>query len=239
MTARLLDGIGGTVFTLGDNVYSSGTMAEYRDCYDPTWGRHRDRTRPVPGNHEYESPGAGPYFAYFGFNAGQPGLGYYSYDLGAWHIVALNSNVSARSNSLQGQWLRADLASSQSRCSLAYWHHPLFSSGPNGDSSDMRDFWRILYDAGAEVVLGGHDHDYERFALQDPDGRADPAHGIREFVVGTGGAAPYQFGRIHGNSEARLSGSYGVLKLTLQADSYLWEFDSASGVSDAGAGGCH
>jgi hypothetical protein len=144
LTAKLLDGIPGTVFTLGDNAYNSGTAREYRDCYDRSWGRHKVRTRPVPGNHEYESPGAAPYFEYFGFNAGPAGLGYYSFDLGAWHIVALNSNIAARRNSVQGQWLRADLASSQSRCTIAYWHHPLFTSGPDGATAEMRDFWSIL-----------------------------------------------------------------------------------------------
>jgi hypothetical protein len=239
ITARLLDNIGGTVFTLGDNAYFSGTAREYRDCYDPSWGRHKGRTRPVPGNHEYHSPGAAPYFEYFGFNAGPAGLGYYSFELGAWHAVALNSNLSARSNSAQGQWLRADLASSRSKCTIAYWHHPLFSSGPNGDSSDMRDFWGILYDAGAEIVLAGHDHDYERFAPQDADGRPDPAGGIREFVAGTGGATPYHVVNIHANSEARLSDVFGVLKLTLQTNSYQWEFVSTAGIGDAGAGSCH
>ena len=239
LTAKLLDGIAGTVFTLGDNAYSSGTAREYRDCYDPYWGRHKDRTRPVPGNHEYESPGAAPYFDYFGVNAGPAGFGYYSFDLGAWHVVALNSNISARRSSVQGQWLRADLASSPSKCTIAYWHHPLFTSGPDGDSEEMRDFWRILYEAGAELVLVGHDHDYERFAPQNPDGGRDLARGIREFVVGTGGATPYQFVNMHANSEARLSGLFGVLKLALQADGYQWEFVSTSGMGDAGAGSCH
>ena len=239
LTAKLLDGIAGTVFTLGDNAYNSGTAREYRDCYDPSWGRHKDRTRPVPGNHEYESPGAAPYFEYFGFNAGPAGLGYYSFDLGAWHIVALNSNIAARRDSVQGQWLRADLMSSQSRCTIAYWHHPLFTSGPDGATAEMRDFWSILYDAGVELVLAGHDHDYERFAPQDPDGGRDLARGVREFVVGTGGATPYRFLNIHPNSEARLSGVFGVLKLALEDDGYRWEFVSTLGVGDAGNGSCH
>lgn len=239
LTARLLDTIGGTVFTLGDNAYFSGTARNFRDCYDPHWGRHRGRTRPAPGNHEYESPGAAPYFEYFGLNAGPPGLGYYSFELGAWHAIALNSNISTGSNSPQGQWLRADLAASRSTCTIAYWHHPLFSSGRNGDSAHMRDFWRLLYDAGTEIVLAGHDHDYERFAPQDADGRPDPRRGIRQFVAGTGGATLYPFANTHANSEARLSGPFGVLKLTLQGDGYQWEFVSPSGVSDTGAGSCH
>ena len=242
LTGRLLDGIGGTVFTLGDNAYFSGTAREYRDCYDPYWGRHKGRTRPVPGNHEYETPGATPYFDYFGSNAGPSGLGYYSFPLGEWHVIALNSNppqVPVSANSAQGAWLRADLAASQSRCTLAYWHHPLFSSGPNGDSPQMRDFWRLLYDAGVDVILAGHDHDYERFAPQDPDGRFDPSRGIRQFVVGTGGAASYNFITVRANSEVRLTPVFGVLKLTLQTDTYQWEFIATSGVGDSGTGSCH
>ena len=239
-TAKLLDGIGGTVFTLGDNAYFSGTAREYRDCYDPTWGRHKSRTRPVPGNHEYETPGATPYFDYFGFNAGPSGLGYYSFDLGtAWHAVALNSNGAVGSSSAQVAWLRADLASSQSKCTVAYWHHPLFSSGPNGDSPEMRDFWRLLYDAGVDVILVGHDHDYERFAPQDPDGRSDPVRGIRQFVVGTGGAASYAFVTVRPNSVVRLTPVFGVLKLTLQTDTYQWDFITTSGAGDSGTGSCH
>jgi hypothetical protein len=238
-TARLLDGIGGTVFTLGDNTYPSGSAQEYRDCYDPTWGRHKSRTRPVPGNHEYETPGATPYFDYFGFNAGPSGLGYYSFDLGEWHAIALNSNVPVGSNSTQGAWLRADLASSGARCTVAYWHHPLFTSGPNGDQTYTRDFWRVLYDSGVDLVLNGHDHVYERFAPQDPNGRADSVRGIRQFTVGTGGAPSYAFATIRANSEVRLASVFGVLKLTLQTDSYQWDFVTTSGASDAGSGSCH
>ena len=241
-TARLLDNIGGTVFTLGDNAYLSGTAREFRDCYDPTWGRHKSRTRPVPGNHEYETPGAAPYFDYFGPNAGPPGLGYYSFDIGAWHAIALNSNppqVPVGINSAQGAWLRADLAANSSRCTLAYWHHPLFTSGPNGNSLEMRGFWRLLYDAGADVILVGHDHLYERFAPQDPDGRFDPQRGIREFVVGTGGAMFYQIVNLQPNSEARVTEVFGVLKLVLESDSYQWEFVTTSGVRDSGTAMCH
>lgn len=237
-TARLLDSIGGTVFTLGDNAYFQGTRQQFRDCYDPTWGRHRNRTRPVPGNHEYESPGAGPYFEYFGANAGPPGFGYYSFEVGSWHAVALNSNVAVSAASAQGEWLRSDLAASGARCTVAYWHHPLFSSGPDGPSPRVRDFWRILYEAGADVVLSGHDHLYERFAPQDPDGRADAARGIRQFVAGTGGAFLYPHGAARPNSEARLS-AFGVLRLTLRADGYDWEFISVSGPGDSGTGSCH
>lgn len=237
-TARLLDAIGGTVFTLGDNAYFSGTRQEFNDCYGPTWGRHKSRTRPVPGNHEYQSPGASPYFEYFGANAGPPGLGYYSFELGDWHAIALNSNIAVDGGSIQAAWLRADLAFSRARCTIAYWHHPLFTSGPNQDQTQMREFWRLLYDSGADLVLAGHDHTYERFAPQDPEGRADPLRGIREFIVGTGGAPLYQFVTVRANSEARLR-THGVLKLTLLADNYQWEFIPVSGPGDAGNGSCH
>lgn len=237
-TARLLDSIPGTVFALGDNAYQSGTMQEYNDCYDRTWGRHRYRTRPVPGNHEYETPGAGPYFDYFGTNAGPRGIGYYSFDLGSWHVVALNSNIPVFAESPQGAWLRADLSANAARCTLAYWHFPRFSSGRHGNYERMRDVWSILYEAGAEVVLSGHDHTYERFAPQDPDGSADQARGIRQFVAGTGGANLYPFTTVRPNSEVRLS-ALGVLKLTLRPGGYDWEFVTVSGAGDLGTGSCH
>ncbi len=238
-TARLLDTIGGTVFTLGDNAYFHGTREEFRDCYGPTWGRHLSRTRPVPGNHDYESPGAAPYFEYFGANAGPPGLGYYSFELGDWHAIALNSNIAVGSGSAQAAWLRSDLSSSRARCTVVYWHHPLFTSGPDGSSPQMRDFWRILYDAGGDLVLNGHEHLFERFAPQDPDGRPDPARGIREIIAGTGGAPGYQTIRVAPNSEVRITGEFGVLRLTLLADTYQWEFIPVSGRGDTGTGSCH
>ena len=237
-TAKLLDGIGGTVFALGDQAYFSGTADEYRRCYDPTWGRHKSRTRPVPGNHEYLTPAAAPYYAYFGAAAGPPGLGYYSFDLGSWHAVALNSNIDARAASAQGAWLRSDLAANKPRCVIAYWHHPLFTSGPDGPSAEMQDVWRMLYDAGADVVLNAHEHLYERFAPQDPNGLADVTRGIREFIAGTGGALLYQPGPARPNSERRIS-TFGVLKLTLQAEGYQWEFIPVSGAGDVGTGTCH
>ena len=236
-TARLLDGIGGTVFTLGDNAYFQGTRQNFEDCYHPTWGRHRGRTRPVPGNHDYETSGAQPYFDYFGANAGPGGLGYYSFDLGAWHAVALNSNIAIGGGSTQAEWLRRDLAAHPVLCTIAYWHHPLFSSGPSGGTAAVRDVWRILHAAGVDVVMGGHDHLYERFGPQDPDGMPDAARGIRQFVVGTGGATLYPGGGARANSEARHSG-FGVLKLTLGAGTYDWEFMSASGPRDAGSDLC-
>jgi acid phosphatase type 7 len=238
-TARLLDGLPGTVFAVGDNAYPSGSSNDYRDCYDPTWGRHKARTRPAPGNHDYESPGALPYFNYFGANAGPSGLGYYRYRLGAWQIYSLNSNVAMDPGSPQGQWLRRELAANPSTCALAYWHHPLFSSGPNGDNTATRSLWRALYDYDADVVISGHDHAYERFALQDPDGRPDPDRGIRQFIVGTGGANLTSPVRVHANSDVRWSVS-GVLELVLRTNSYTWRFLTDRGaVADVGSGLCH
>ena len=237
-TAKLLDGIGGTVFALGDNAYPSGRTEDYQTCYERSWGRHKLRTRPVAGNHEYDSPSGTPYYDYFGFNAGPPGVGYYSYNLGNWHVIALNSNLPVGGSSAQAAWLRNDLASNPTRCTLAYWHFPLFSSSEHGNMDMMRDFWRILYDAGADVVLSAHDHVYERFAPQTPDGAADPMRGIREFVVGTGGAPPYPFVNVKANSEARLS-TLGVLKLSLKATGYDWTFVPVSGAGDSGSGSCH
>jgi hypothetical protein len=237
-TARLLDRIEGTVFTLGDNAYQSGTAEDFRRCYDRTWGRHKSRTRPVPGNHEYESPGATPYFDYFGANAGPHGLGYYSFELGNWHAIAINSHIPVSAGSGQGAWLRADLAANATRCTIVYWHLPRFSSGKHGDHPQMGDFWSVLYEAGADVVLSAHDHTYERFAPQDPQGVPDPRRGIRQFVVGTGGANVYPFVTVRPNSEVRLS-VLGVLKLTLRAEDYDWDFIAVSGPGDTGTGVCH
>lgn len=239
-TARLIGSIGGTVLALGDNAYPSGSAQDFRDCYDRTWGRYKSQTRPVPGNHEYETPSAIPYFDYFGANAGPPGLGYYSFDVGSWHAVALNSNISVGAGSSQGAWLREDLAATRAKCTIAYWHFPLFSSGSHGNQEQMRDVWRILYEAGADVVLGAHDHVYERFAPQDPDGLPDPQRGIREFIVGTGGAGVHQFATVQSNSEVRDNGSLGVLKLVLGFDGYDWSFVPVSGgLGDFGSGTCH
>jgi hypothetical protein len=238
-TARLLDSIDGTIFALGDNAYPSGTAQNYRDCYDSSWGRFKSRTRPVAGNHEYDSStSGGPYFEYFGVAAGPPGSGFYSYDLGNWHVVALNSNIAVGRNSAQGAWLRADLAANNAKCTIAYWHFPLFSSSKHGNIEQVRELWRILYEDGADVVLGAHDHVYERFAPQDPDGAADPDKGIREFIVGTGGAPPYPFVDVKPNSEVRLS-TTGVLRLALKAGGYDWSFIAVNGPGDAGSGTCH
>lgn len=244
-TAALLDEISGTVFTIGDNVYPSGTAAQFADCYDPSWGRHKARTRPSPGNHDYETSGAAGYFDYFGALAGDPAKGYYSYDLGEWHIIALNSNCSAvggcGAGSPQEQWLRADLAAHPRACTLAYWHHPRFSSGRHGSNTAFQAFWQALYEYGADVVLNGHDHDYERFAPQNPSGVADPQHGIRQFVAGMGGRSHYLFeGSPIANSEVRNDDTFGVLKLTLHPTSYTWEFVPEAGktFTDSGSEPC-
>jgi acid phosphatase type 7 len=247
-TARLLDQNDGTVLALGDEVQGDGSLDELLDTYGPSWGRHRWRTRPVPGNHEYLTPNAGPYFAYFCAAAGPPFEGFYSFDLGAWHLVALNSicadgntnDVDCAEGSEQERWLRADLAAHPTLCTLAYWHQPRFSSVDGDNGGGTRDLWRALHDAGAELVLNGHAHVYERFAPQTPDGVPDPAHGIREIIVGTGGAPFVSFDTPAPNSEVRITGRWGVLKLTLRATSYAWQLLTVDGaVADEGSAPCH
>ena len=247
-TAALLDGIPGEVFTLGDNAYGNGTPEEFARCYGPTWGRHRDRTHPVIGNHEYHTPGAKGYFDYFGAAAGRRGEGWYSYDAGAWHVVVLNSNCDVvtggcRTGSPQERWLRADLADAarRTRCTVAMWHHPLFTSGTaHGPTTAVRPLYQALYDGGVELLLTGHNHQYERFAPQTPAGARDDRRGVRQFVVGTGGGVPYAFRDPARNSEVRLTGSPGVLRLTLTADAYDWTFVPATkSAGDAGRGACH
>ena len=243
-TAKLLDVIPGTVFADGDLAYDNGASDKFKNCYNPTWGRHKARTRPTPGDIEYKQGGATPYFNYFGAAAGTPGKGYYSYDLGDWHIVVLNSGISTGAGSTQEQWLRADLAASSKRCTLAYWHHPRFFSAGTGQNANVKPLWDDLYAAAAEVVVNAHYENYERFAPQTPDGTADTATGIREFVVGTGGVGHNSFGTVAANSEVRNSSTYGVLQLTLSDDgsnSYTWQFVPVAGQSftDSGSGSCH
>jgi hypothetical protein len=235
-TAAQLDSIAGTILALGDNDYLTGSRAY--ECYHATWGRHKARTRPTPGNHEYNTPGAAPYYAYFGASAGPAGLGYYSFMIGDWLAVSLNSNVAVASDSAQGSWLRRTLAASQARCTIAFWHHPRFSSGKNGQNPHMQDLWRILYEAGAEVVLAGHDHHYERFAPLDDHGAPDEKRGLRQFIAGTGGAPLRQPASIAAYSQTRIS-EFGVLKLTLGRDGYAWEFLGTSGPQDSGFASCH
>lgn len=237
-TARLLDGIEGTIFTLGDHAYDFGSEKNFRDCYEPTWGRHKARTRPTPGNHDYFTNKGTPYFEYFGENAGPDRRGYYSYEVGAWHVISLNSNLPADSRSDQVAWLKDDLKEHPTACTLAYWHIPLFSSGDHGSNPLMQSVWTVLQEAGADIVLNGHDHDYERFAPQDAKGKPDP-NGIREFVVGTGGGGVYRFGKVRPNSEVHDNSAYGVLKLTLAPTSYQWEFIPGVGkFTDSGSGTC-
>jgi hypothetical protein len=250
-TAKLLDEVAGavpgaTVITLGDHVYDYGSASEFSNCYAPNWGRHRGRTRPAVGNHEYWTPGASGYYGYFGAVAGAPDKGYYSYDAGAWHVVVLNSNceiVSCVPGSPQEQWLRADLAASTARCQLAYWHHPRFNSGAfHGNNLFVAPLWSALFDHGADVVLNGHEHVYERFGPQRPDAVPDPAFGVRQFTVGTGGKEHYfNFAAPQPNSEVRNSDTFGVLQLTLRTDGYDWRFLPEAGrtFTDSGSGACH
>jgi hypothetical protein len=243
-TAALLKGVPATIAGLGDLAYPRGSADDFAYCYDPSWGPFRSTTRPAVGNHEYATPGAAAYFDYFGAAAGARGAGYYSYELGSWHVVVLNSNcrfVSCNAGSLQETWLRNDLALHRTRCTLAYFHHPLFSSTLGTATLGVQPLWRALYDAGADLVLNGHAHNYQRFAPQTPAGAADPARGIREFVVGTGGASHHLVGPPIPNQETIDGVTFGVLRLTLLDSGYLWRFVPRSGglFADAGAGACH
>ena len=246
-TAKLLGHMpDATIVTLGDNAYEDGSAADFAHCYDPTWGRFEARTRPAVGNHEYQTPGASAYFHYFGKAAGDPDEGYYSYNLGDWHLVSLNSMCGhvggCGTSSPMVRWLKKDLAANSKACTLAYFHHPLFSSGSeHGDNPYMRPVWEALYAADADVVLNGHEHVYERFAPQDPEGKADPHRGLREFVVGTGGAPLYAFLPPKPNSQVRNAETHGVIKLTLHPDAYEWRFVAVAGKSftDSGSGECH
>ena len=236
LTAQLLESIPGTVFTLGDNAYTSGTSAEYTNCYDPTWGTQKSRTKPVPGNHEYNTSGAAGYFGYF--ENIEP---YYAYDLGTWRIYALNSEIDVSATSAQVRWLESDLADNPGQCVLAYWHQPRWSSGKShGSNASLQAVWETLYDAGAELVLNGHEHVYERFAQMDASGSI-ARQGLREIVVGTGGAGLYEFGQILPTSEVRSSSAHGVLKLTLKPTGYDWQFIPVLGktFTDSGTDTCH
>jgi hypothetical protein len=242
-TAALLAQIPGDIFTAGDNSNEDGTLQQYIDCFGPTWGQFLARLHPVPGNHDYLTHAAADYYRYFGAAAGDAAKGYYSFEEGAWHVVMLNSNcndVGCGAESEQVKWLKADLSAHPTKCTLAVWHHPRYSSGLSG-SSGMYPFWKVLYEQGVDVVINGNDHDYERFAPQDPLGKADPEKGIREFVVGTGGASQRAFNDLIPNSEVHETGVFGVIKLTLSAEAYDWEFIPIAGgdFHDAGSGVCH
>jgi hypothetical protein len=243
-TAKLIDALPGAVFTAGDNAYPDGTAEQFRDCYGPTWGRFLDRTRPAAGNHDWQTKGLAGYLGYFGAAAAPDGTSWYSYDLGTWHVIVLDSDCGSvggcGADSVQGRWLSADLAASGARCTLAIWHHPRFSSGEHGNDAEVAPFWRALYDAGADVVINGHDHDYERFAPQDPNAQLDRGRGIREFVVGTGGAALRAFPTTAANSELRTAVAHGVIRLVLHRASYEWSFLPTTGeLTDSGSGPCH
>lgn len=240
-TGRLVRSIHPRIaLTLGDNQYPDGRLADFRASYDPTWGRFFRITRPVPGNHDYHVAGARGYFAYFGKRAHQRHGGYYSFDIGAWHLMAINSGVGVASGA-QLTWVRRDLRRNKDRCELAFWHHPRWSSGlQHGSNTALDPLWRILFRAGVDVVLNGHEHNYERFAPMAPSGRRAPRLGIREFVVGTGGAAPYPFGVPIAHSKVRITDVHGVLKMSLRAHGYRFAFISVSGrVLDHGRGRCH
>lgn len=244
-TAALLDDIEGTVFTAGDNAYENGTAEEFATCYDETWGRHKARTRPAPGNHDWNTSALRGYFGYFGDAArGADGHSWYSYDLGAWHVIVLDSECSrvggCGADSPQGRWLAADLEASDATCTVAIWHKPRFTSGEHGNDRSVAPFWTALYGAGVDVVINGHDHDYERFAPQDPSAREDRERGIREFVVGTGGTPLRTFERPVANSELRAAVVHGVLRLALREGSYDWQFIPVSGeFQDGGTAFCH
>ncbi|MGB2669165.1 MAG: metallophosphoesterase [Candidatus Acidiferrum sp.] len=248
-TAKLIERIPGTVFAAGDLAYESGSPGEFQNCYDTTWGEFKGRTKPALGNHEYVNPTANGYFAYWGAQAGPAGMGYYSYDLGSWHIVVLNTNCYSKTmggcavGSPQEIWLRKDLAEHPQACTLAYGHHALFSSGvfkSHAVHPELKPLWGDLFAAHAALVLAGHEHSYERFAPQDPDGHADPVNGIREIVVGTGGRSHDPLGFATPNSEVRNTDTFGVIKLTLTPGHYNWQFIPEEGktFTDSGSGEC-
>ncbi len=233
------------VLALGDTQYDSGTLEQYQASYDPTWGRVKSITLPDPGNHEYRTAGATGYYDYFGSAAGDPTKGYYSVDVGTWHIIALNGECDqiggCNSGSPEDQWLQSDLASHSNMCTLAMLHEPEYDSGPNASTTTYLTFWQDLYNAGADVILDGHSHLYERFAPQSPSGALDTAYGITQFTVGTGGDSLDHFHTIRPNSLARNDTDFGVLLLTLHPTSYDWQFVPIAGgtYSDSGTANCH
>src|SRR4029077_20503887 len=249
-TAKLIEQIPWTVFAAGGLAYEGGSAAGRKNCYDPAWGRFKERTKPALGNHEYGDSRASGYFRYWGAQAGPAGKGYYSFDLGDWHIVVMNTNCTAKdlgacaAGSPQETWLKEDLEKHPSACILAFGHHALFSSGvfkKHAVHPELKQLWEDLYAAHADLVLAGHEHSYERFAPQDPEGKADPENGIREIVAGTGGRSHDLLGFATPNSEVREWDTYGVLKLTLSPGKYSWEFIPEEGKTfhDAGSGVCH
>jgi hypothetical protein len=237
--ADLVAGLAGTLILAGDIAYLHGSAQDFARCFHPFWGRFSDRWFAVPGNHEYETDGAQPFFDYFGDAAGETRQGYLAFATGDWLVLMLNSMISTARNSPQGEFVRQQLDTRRPRCTMAVWHHPLYTSGPNQPNAQMRDLWSVLEAADAEVVVNGHDHLYERFGRQNAQGQLSPA-GIRQFTVGTGGATLYPVAAISSNSEVRLS-KHGVLRLTLAPGSYRWEFLTIPGgtVEDSGSETCH
>ncbi len=237
-TAALLGRFADDILLLGDLAYPNGTAADFQRCFDPEYGRLKSRFRPGPGNHEYDVSNADGYFHYFGAAAGPGRLGYYAFRSGSWQVLVLNSSVPIERGSAQFQWVR-DQLDQRARCTLATVHHPYDSSGNHGPTPRLRDLWQLLYDHGADLVLNGHDHNYERLAPQGPDRTRDPARGVRQFTVGTGGAPVYAASRRAANSELYLQ-TWGVLRLALEPAGYQWEFVDVTGaVLDRGADVCH
>ncbi|HEX9013049.1 MAG TPA: DNRLRE domain-containing protein, partial [Anaerolineaceae bacterium] len=248
ITSDLLLNASGSLFTLGDNSNDSGSLDEYINCFGPTWGRLKDRLTPAMGNHDIIADNqGGPYFSYFGAPAHPESFGHFSLDLGAWHIVVLNAECAVGgqgcgAGSPQETWLRGDLAAHPGKCILAIWHQPLFTSGTQSGYTEMRAFWQALYDYHADIILNGHNHNYERFAPQDPFANSDPANGVREFVVGTGGASlDASSFPLAANEEVRSTAAYGYLKLSLYPGSYTWQFIPQPGsiFTDSGSSTCH
>jgi hypothetical protein len=246
-SARLVTRNEGIVFTLGDNAYPNGSPSDYRNCYDPSWGRVKDRTElPVPGNHDYRTANAAGYRDYFGRRATPDGDTWYSRDIGDWHVIVLDGTCEdvpggCGGGSPQLRWLRQDLRASDARCTLALWHQPRFSSGEeHGNDPSVAPFWEALYDAGADLVINGHDHDYERFAPQDPRGNRDRERGITQIVAGTGGGELRGLGETQPNSLVRRGRLVGVIQVTLHADGWSTRFLSADGsFEDESSGTCH
>lgn len=242
--------VGDAVFTLGDNVYESGTTREFADCFAQSWGdpnkRIMKKVHPAPGNHEYYSPFADPYYKYFGPAAGTVGKGYYSYDVGTWHVVVVNSEIIVNAvfaesvRQEQMDWVEKDLKAHKKPCTIAYWHHPRFSSGWHGSDGKLLPMWQLLYDNDVDLILSGHDHNYERLLPMTPAGLVDTLKGMTQIVVGTGGTELRGFGAIHGNSAYRIEGRAGVLLLTLGAAEYRSAFLEIGGrIWDQSGGKCH
>lgn len=237
-TAQLADSLSGWLLLAGDIAYPNGSAGDFQRCFDPQWGRFRGRWYAVPGNHDYLTPGAGPYFDYFGLAAGPDRSGYHALTLGDWHVLMLDSNIPTQRNTPQWEFVRRELDLHRGPCTLAVWHHPLFTSGQNGPNPAMRDMFALLEAAGADVVINGHDHLYERFAIQTADGRPSD-RGLRQFTAGTGGAELYRFVTVAPNSEVRIA-QFGLLRLALQPAAFRWEFVlTTGGLADSGTEICH